>query len=149
MGIVINHPTKLTADDVFKQLNMGNLSTAHKDPILAGGPVQTERGFVLHTNGSKRWKTTQAISSDICLTTSQDILDDMAHDQGPEHSLIALGYAGWEAGQLEEEIAENAWLTLPAETDILFKTPIEHRASLAAAKLGIDLALIAPDAGHA
>ena len=73
----------------------------------------------------------------------------MAHDKGPAHSLVALGYAGWNAGQLEAEIAQNAWLTTPADSDIIFHTPIEKRASAAAAKLGIDLALISPDAGHA
>ena len=149
MGIVINHPLHLKLDEVFDHLNIEDITAKHPEYILAGGPVQTERGFVLHDNQEQHWEATQAISKDISLTTSQDILADMAHDKGPERSLVALGYAGWEAGQLEAEIAENAWLTAPASSDIIFNTPPENRASAAAASIGIDLALISPDAGHA
>ncbi|MGK0440865.1 MAG: putative transcriptional regulator [Pseudohongiellaceae bacterium] len=149
MGLVINHPLQLNLDDVFAHLNIEDITTAHTDHILAGGPVQTERGFVLHEQQSNlQWEGTQTIADDICLTTSQDILTDIAHNKGPEHSLVALGYAGWGAGQLEEEIAQNAWLTTPADNDIIFRTPIERRASAAAAQLGIDLTLISPQAGH-
>ena len=150
MGIVINHPLKLNLDDVFAHLQIDDISASRSDAILAGGPVQTERGFVLHEHSdNKQWQGTQTIANNICLTTSQDILNDMAHNQGPEHSLVALGYAGWSAGQLEAEIAQNAWLTTPADNDIIFRTPIEKRAKAAAAKLGIDLSLISPQAGHA
>ena len=150
MGLVINHPLELNLDDVFNHLNIEDIASKHSEHILAGGPVQTERGFVLHEQeADKHWESTQAIADGICLTTSQDILDDMAHDKGPEHSIVALGYAGWGAGQLEDEISQNAWLTAPADNDIIFRTPIEKRASAAAAKLGIDLSLISPDAGHA
>ena len=150
MGLVINHPLQLNLDDVFTHLNIEDITTSHPESILAGGPVQTERGFVLHEQQQdKKWEGTQNIAGDICLTTSQDILADMAHDNGPDHSIVALGYAGWGAGQLEEELAQNAWLTAPADNEIIFRTPIEKRASAAAAQLGIDLSLISPDAGHA
>lgn len=154
MGIVINHPLHLQLDEIFDHLKIENVTTTHPEYILAGGPVQTERGFVLHETPShqeqpKRWEGTQTISKRISLTTSQDILDDIAHDKGPERSIVALGYAGWGAGQLESEIAQNAWLTTPADSDIIFNTPIDKRASAAAASIGINLALISPDAGHA
>ncbi|WP_026244403.1 YqgE/AlgH family protein [Dasania marina] len=150
MGIVLNHPLQLNLDDIFAHLEIDDVSATRPDAVLAGGPVQTERGFVLHEHHQdKTWQGTQSLANNIYLTTSQDILDDMAHDRGPEHSLVALGYAGWGAGQLEAELAENAWLTTPADNDIIFRTPIEKRASAAAAKLGIDLSLISPQAGHA
>jgi putative transcriptional regulator len=116
---------------------------------MAGGPVEIERGFVLHRNSERQWESTLPISADICLTTSCDILEALAHSEGPEDSLVALGYAGWGAGQLEDELAANAWLTSPADSHIIFNTPIDERLRAAAAQLGIDLVLMAPGAGHA
>ena len=149
MGIVINHPLELSLDEILEHLDLGEIHLKRNDRILAGGPVQMDRGFVLHRRGIKEWQATMPVSDQIALTTSQDILSDIAHNEGPEDSLVALGYAGWAAGQLESEIADNAWLTMPADIDIIFKTPPEDRARVAAAKLGIDLALISPQAGHA
>jgi putative transcriptional regulator len=149
MGIVINHPLKLSLDDIFQQLNIKNPQHPHHEPILAGGPVNTERGFVLHNDVSHPWSSSLQVSDSICLTSSQDILNAIAHDEGPSQSLVALGYAGWGAGQLEEELAENAWLTVAADDDIIFNTPIAQRASSAASMLGIDLSLISSEAGHA
>ena len=107
------------------------------------------RGFILHRRTDDKWGSTVHVSDQIALTTSQDILSAIAHDQGPCDSLVALGYAGWEAGQLEQELGENAWLTLPADSHIMFNTPIDQRAAAAVAKIGVDLALISPLAGHA
>ncbi len=148
MGIVINHPLDLSLDQVFHHLEIKDIRSVHQDQILAGGPVHMNRGFILHRRTDDEWDSTVHISDQIALTTSQDILSAMANDQGPRDSLVALGYAGWAEGQLEHELAENAWLTLPADSHIIFNTPIEQRAAAAVAKIGVDLALISPHAGH-
>ena len=150
MGIVINRPLDLTLGDIFQHLDLrADHSHRRDEPVLAGGPVQTERGFVLHMPTRERWEATLTLTDTLALTTSRDILDALAQDRGPQRALVALGYAGWGAGQLEEELAANAWLTLPADTDLIFDTPYEQRLSSAAARLGIDLRLLAPGAGHA
>lgn len=149
MGIVINRPAGIALGEILEQLKLDGDLAHTEDPVMVGGPVQTDRGFVLHPADDQRWEATLPISDEISLTTSADILDALAHNRGPQLSLVALGYAGWGAGQLEEEIAANSWLTIPADSEIIFNTPIEKRLNAAAAKLGIDLALIAPGAGHA
>jgi putative transcriptional regulator len=149
MGIVINRPAGIALGEILEQLDIDGELSHLDDPVMVGGPVQTDRGFVLHRHDDRRWDATLSISDEISLTTSVDILDALAHDRGPHASLVALGYAGWDAGQLEEEIAANSWLTIPADSNIIFDTPIAERLDAAAAKLGIDLALIAPGAGHA
>ncbi|MFT5690866.1 MAG: putative transcriptional regulator [Oceanicoccus sp.] len=148
MGIVINHPLDLSLDEIFSHLEITDISSPHSEQILAGGPVHMDRGFVLHRNTGDNWDSTLKISSQVALTTSQDILTAIAHNEGPTESLVALGYAGWGAGQLESELAENSWLTAPADCSIIFNTPISQRAKAAAAILGVDLALISPQAGH-
>jgi len=148
MGIVVNHPLELSLEEVFEHLKIGDLQYRHSDKVLAGGPVHMDRGFVLHSHCQQQWQSTLELSEQLSLTTSQDILTAIAHHRGPRQSLVALGYAGWGAGQLEQELADNAWLTTPADSDIIFNTPIEQRAKAAAATLGVDLALIAPQAGH-
>jgi putative transcriptional regulator len=116
--------------------------------VLQGGPVQTDRGFVVHHVGG-RWEHTRQISSRIHVTTSPDILNAMALGSGPQTALVALGYAGWGAGQLESELAQNAWLTAPCDERILFDTPYEQRWRAAGRLLGIDLAIMSPQVGHA
>jgi putative transcriptional regulator len=113
-----------------------------------GGPVQTERGFILH-NQPDAWQSTLRIDGSIGLTTSRDILEAIARNEGPEHALIALGYAGWGSGQIEHEITQNAWLSGPADIDLMFSTPVEQRWSRAAGLLGVDLTLLSREAGHA
>jgi putative transcriptional regulator len=147
MGIVINQPANLSYQALFSQLQL-NEDYQDESPLLMGGPVQKERGFVLHTT-EKEWTSTLRVSSDIALTGSKDILDDIANHQGPQSALIALGYAGWDAGQLEEEIAQNSWLTVPAEKHIMFDTPLDQRWTSSAKQLGIDLNLLSSNAGHA
>ncbi|HUH38561.1 MAG TPA: YqgE/AlgH family protein [Spongiibacteraceae bacterium] len=149
MGIVINQPLQVCLDEIFEHLDMDGDCRHDNEPIMAGGPVQTDRGFVLHRPTGQQWDSTLVIADDVAMTTSKDILEAMARGAGPEQALVALGYAGWGAGQLEEELARNAWLTLPADSRIIFDTPIEQRAQLAVGQLGIDLHLIAPGAGHA
>ena len=147
MGIIINQAVSMTRAELFHHLQLNN---NYKDdsPLLAGGPVQKERGFVLHT-GKKTWESTLAISEEISITGSKDILTDIANHQGPEDVLIALGYAGWDAGQLEAEIAANSWLTVPAKKATIFDVPIEDRWRAAAQQLGIDVNLLSAQAGHA
>lgn len=149
LGIIINRPLQMRLADVFEQLKMPTTTGMHaQQQVLQGGPVQTDRGFVVHYAGG-HWEHTRQVSSRIQVTTSPDILDAMARGGGPETALVALGYAGWGAGQLETEIAQNAWLTVPCDERILFDTPYEHRWRAAGRLLGIDLATISPHVGHA
>jgi putative transcriptional regulator len=149
LGIVINRPLPMTFGEVFKQLG---LDAAHSkvasDPVLAGGPVQTDRGFVLHTPGPL-WDSTLPVSDWLHLTTSRDILDALARGEGPPSALIALGYAGWDAGQLEAEVAQNAWLTVAAHDRLVFETALDDRWEAACQLLGVNLLHLSSDAGHA
>ena len=149
MGIVINQPLDLSVEEIFEHLQI----TARQDfstmPVMAGGPVQIDHGFVLHRKCEKTWEASLKVTPEITLTTSRDILRAIANDKGPNDHLIALGYAGWAAGQLEQELADNSWLTMPANSDIIFCTPADQRLGAAAASLGIDMNLISGEAGHA
>lgn len=150
MGLVINLPMELTLGEIYQQLDLATDHQSANQSAMAGGPVSTERGFVLHPNNDRqRWQSTLAVSPSVALTASKDILESMSKGEGPAHYLVALGYAGWEKGQLEQEIADNAWLTVPADEQIIFHTPAEQRWSAAARDLGIDLNLISNTAGHA
>jgi putative transcriptional regulator len=149
MGIVINRPMELHLADIFEQLEI-QVSTLQiaEQPVYLGGPVQSDRGFVLH-DSSTVWSSTLRINSEISVTTSLDILEAIAADKGPSKSLVALGYAGWGAGQLENELAQNAWLSGPAKSDIIFNCPSQERWQAAADLLGVDLNLLSGDPGHA
>jgi putative transcriptional regulator len=149
LGIVINRPLQLQLGGLFEQLEViGADPSVAKNPVLLGGPVGPEKGFVLH--GSKySFENSLQVSGDINLTFSRDVLDSLAAGTGPDKSLVALGYAGWEPGQLEYEMLANSWINVPATTDIVFDTPFADRWSAAAETLGIDISRIAPDAGHA
>ncbi len=149
LGIVINRPLKLSLAGLFEQLDVADPDPiVAKAPVLLGGPVGPDKGFVLHDHGHS-FENSIAVSGDIHLTFSRDILDAMATGSGPNRSLVALGYAGWEARQLENEMLANSWINVPATTDIVFDLPFAERWSAAAATLGIDISRIAPDAGHA
>lgn len=149
LGIVINRPLDLTLAGLFEQLDVENPNVqAAERPVLMGGPVGPERGFVLHNPGIA-FENSLEVSSDIHLTLSRDVIDAMATGEGPEQSLVALGYAGWEPGQLESEILANSWLNVPATPGIVFETPFNDRWMSAARTLGIDISQISPDAGHA
>jgi putative transcriptional regulator len=149
LGIVINRPTGVQLGELLEHLGLqaggGNIS---EQPVFLGGPVQQDRGFVLHRPAGQ-WDSSLRIADDVVLTTSQDILAAITKAQGPQDYLVALGYAGWGPGQLEEEMAENAWLSGPASADIMFGQPSEWRWRNAAALLGVDLSLLPSDAGHA
>jgi putative transcriptional regulator len=148
MGIVINRPLDLRLGDILTHMDIIAIPETVELPVFQGGPVQTERGFVVHEPLGD-WDATLQVSEQIGVTASQDVLASIAAGQGPQRSLIALGYAGWGAGQLEREMAENAWLSGPATAEVLFDTPIERRWAAAAALLGVDVNLLSGDAGHA
>jgi putative transcriptional regulator len=149
LGIIINRPLKMKLGDVFEQLKLTSEDPVlRKLPVLQGGPVQQDRGFVIH-KAIGSWDSTVKVSNQIHVTTSPDILDALARGSGPDTIVLALGYAGWQAGQLEAEIVQNAWLTTPADDRVLFDTPFEQRWHAAGRLLGVDLATISPVAGHA
>ena len=149
MGIVINRPLDLALGEVLLQMSL-KASTLEIEniPVYQGGPVQTDRGFVIH-RPEEKWKSSIIVSDEISVTTSRDILQSIAEGNGPDKSLVALGFAGWGAGQLEQEIMDNAWLNGPADSDIIFKTPCVQRWQRSAALLGIDIDQISLDVGHA
>ena len=149
LGIVINRPLDMNLAGLFEQLDVENPdAAASQNPILLGGPVAPEHGFVLH-NPIKAFENSLSVSDDIHLTLSRDVLDAMAAGQGPDKTLVALGYAGWGAGQLEDEMLANSWLNVPATPEIVFDTPFSERWMSAARSIGIDISQISPDAGHA
>jgi putative transcriptional regulator len=149
IGIVINQPLDLSLADVLKQMDINMIDpTIGKLPVLCGGPVHPERGFVLHSPGGS-WRSSLDMSSEICVTTSRDILQAIAQNQGPEKMIISLGYANWTAGQLEQEVVNNFWLTCPADPEILFKLPFGERWAAALHSLGIDITKLSSDTGHA
>ena len=149
LGIIINRPLPMTLDEVFAQLALDNRDAGLGERIvLKGGPVQTDRGFVVHRAGGT-WDSTLKVSDDIHVTTSRDVLAALASGAGPRDAFVALGYAGWQAGQLEEEIRANAWLNVPASDAIVFSLPFEDRWHAAGRLLGIELNRLGSAAGHA
>lgn len=148
MGIVINRPMDVDLGDVLEHMNIeAQDPMANRLPIFEGGPVQRERGFVIHQPAGQ-WDAMLNVGDDLGITTSRDILGAIADGRGPKKVLIALGYAGWGAGQLEQEMAENAWLSTPADNSIIFNISPEQRWHAAAARLGVDLTLLSSEAGH-
>lgn len=149
MGLIVNRPSGLNLADILDQLRPDEPGdpASQQLPIFAGGPVQTDRGFVLHP-ANAQFQATLSLG-DLGVTTSQDVLFAIADGYGPRQHLIALGYAGWEPGQLEAELVDNAWLSCPAQSHILFDLPYEQRLAAAAASLGVDLRLLSSQVGHA
>ncbi len=145
-GLVINKPLQLTLSDLFGEDKFKGLDSS-RVPVMDGGPVRQDSVFFLHEAGME-YKFTQQISSEISLTTSEDFISSLAKGEGPSNAITAMGYAGWDNGQLEREISENVWLLAPAKAEIIFGTPCEERAQKAAALLGIDLNLVSSNAGH-
>ena len=150
LGIIINRPLDIQLGEVFRQLSFNVLDGDQADrPVLGGGPVQPGMGFVLHKSDDDYESTLDNSGADIKVTMSKDILSALAQGQGPQPSLVALGYAGWEAGQLESELANNAWLSAPADPAIVFDTPFPERWAAAAALLGVDISQLSSYSGHA
>ncbi len=152
-GITINRETDITVDEIISQMETDKKealeqNTAKSQSVYLGGPVQQGRGFILH-KPLGNWSSTLKINDRMALTTSRDILEAIARNEGPKQAMIALGYAGWGAGQLEQELASNTWLNCPAEEQIIFNTPASKRWQAAADLLGINLQLLSNESGHA
>jgi putative transcriptional regulator len=172
MGLIINMPVNITLFDLLKQIEENDKELANEDKstpeaettqvseesisldhsleqlVLSGGPISQNRGFVLHRT-QPGWSSSLALNDDIMITTSKDILLALGTNKAPEQFMVTLGYAGWGPGQLETELQANSWLTIDADSDILFNTPIEQRWQKATEKLGIDIAHLSSDIGHA
>jgi putative transcriptional regulator len=149
LGLVVNRPTEMTLQSLLEQVSIPFTSEQLKAiPIHFGGPVQVDRGFVLHMPLGQ-WQSTLAVSQEVGLTTSKDILQAVARGEGPRQLLVTLGYAGWAPGQLEHELAQNAWLTVQAKAEVIFELPAEDRLPAAMSLLGIDFASLSEQAGHA
>ncbi len=150
MGLMLNRLSEYRLGDVLDQMSIAtDIETLAAAPVLLGGPVQPERGFVIHEPSGDEWDSTFHLSDELSLTTSRDILAAMARGEGPKRALVALGYAGWGEGQLEAELQDNAWLAVGADRAILFDTPLEQRWSSAARLMGVDVTLLTDYAGHA
>ncbi len=154
MGVVINRPIELNVASLFKQMKLEiEFSPFLEKPLHFGGPVQQERGFILHTPHAE-YNSTLLVNNSIALTTSKDILEAAANHDAPEKMLIALGYAGWTAGQLEDEISKNAWLNMETQQinqlhTLIFDTPNDDKFDLAMRMMGLNLANLSDIAGHA
>ncbi|WP_440054054.1 YqgE/AlgH family protein [Pseudoalteromonas sp. T1lg65] len=150
MGLVVNHPINVTVGELLDQIDINNdkQSIAAKASVFAGGPVHTDRGFVLHTP-KHGYASSQELSSDIMMTTSKDVLASLTSNHCPDGFIITLGYAGWVSGQLEKELKENSWLVVEADPEIIFNTPPEKRWEKAVQMLGIDVAQLSNEIGHA
>jgi putative transcriptional regulator len=149
LGLLINRPMDLDLGALFERIELSLAGTdIGASPVLFGGPVQTDRGFVLHRPVGN-WSSSLRVTDEVALTSSKDVLEAVAAGTGPEQLLVTLGYAGWGPGQLEDEIAHNAWLTAPADAQLLFDVPVDKRLARAFALLGIDPAFLSSEAGHA
>lgn len=149
LGLVVNRPIDLTLKALFERLSLGLEQRDLGDaPVYFGGPVQTDRGFVLHAPPGD-WQSTLRVREAIGLTTSKDILEAVGRGEGPQRMIVTLGYAGWSPGQLEHEISQNAWLTVEASDAIIFDVPAEERLPAAMELLGLDFARLSEEAGHA
>ncbi len=153
LGLVINKPIDIKLRNLFEKVDL-NLDREElaEQPVYFGGPVQTERGFVLHeklddTNAA--YSSTLSVPGGLDMTTSKDVLEAMAQGTGPKRVLVTLGYSGWAAGQLEDEIGRNGWLTVDAQPEVIFDTPVERRYDRAIELLGIDPRMLSQEAGHA
>src|SRR5690554_1799602 len=150
LGLVVNRPTDITVGDLLQRIELDlalEIGPVKDAPVFFGGPVQTDRGFVLHVPAGSYASSVHL--GNMTLTTSRDILQDVSKGQGPERMMVSLGYAGWGAGQLESELAGNAWINVAATQEILFDVLAEQRYEAALAQLGIDPAMLTGEAGHA
>ena len=150
LGIVINKPLQASVADIFDELDIVcdiDKNLVRQKKLLAGGPVEQDKGFIIH-DSDNRWESSIAITSQITICTSKTILNDIAGGAGPKNYLVALGCAGWDSGQLEEEISANTWITVPANAELIFSNNYSSKIDEAAALLGIDLLQISPETGH-
>lgn len=149
LALILNKPLAMRMGEIFEQLEIQiDAGPLAERKVLRGGPMQTDRGFVVHPAGGE-WDSTLKVSERIHVTTSRDILAAMARGAGPQEAVVALGYAGWDGGQLEDEIRANAWLNAPVDRGILFDLPYEARWEAAGRLIGVDLSRISTTSGHA
>jgi len=150
LGLVINRPTDIDLKSLFDRIDLSlEIEPLQHLPVYFGGPVQTERGFVLHDSTEHHYTSSISIPGGLEMTTSKDVLEAVAQGQGPARFLLTLGHAGWGAGQLEDEISRNGWLTVEAEPAVMFDTPAEQRFEAALLLLGVTLSMLSGEAGHA
>jgi putative transcriptional regulator len=152
LGLVINRPSDINVGELFTKVELslaGAAPATGEQIVLLGGPVQAERGFVLHESANQAYSSSLAIQGGLEMTTSRDVLEAISQGAGPKRVAIMLGYSGWSPGQLEDELAHNGWLTVEASSDVIFETPIEERFTRALALLGIDAGFLSAQAGHA
>jgi len=147
MGVIINQPSELSLNSVFDQLDLAYGNHQPHNQVLVGGPVRPDQGLVIHRERGN-WASTMSVASELHITTSKDIIEALA-DDGLEDAQLAFGYAGWGEGQLDEEVSNNLWLTMPADISIIFDTPVEQRWAAVEKQLGVDLNLLSMTAGHA
>jgi putative transcriptional regulator len=149
MGLLVNRLSDYRLSEILAQMQISDVRPDFPDrPVLAGGPVQTDRGFVLH-GGTVDWDSTLRINETLAVSTSRDVLEMIAAGKGPAQFLLTLGFSGWGPGQLESELADNAWLTVPADDELLFDVPLDLRWQTANARLGVDPGQLTGYAGHA
>ncbi|MDP1698081.1 MAG: YqgE/AlgH family protein [Xanthomonadaceae bacterium] len=149
MGLLVNRLSDYRLSEILAQMQISDVQPDFPDrPVLAGGPVQTDRGFVLH-GGTVDWDSTLRINETLAVSTSRDVLEMIAAGKGPAQFLLTLGFSGWGPGQLESELADNAWLTVPADDELLFDVPLDLRWQTANARLGVDPGQLTGYAGHA
>jgi putative transcriptional regulator len=157
LGLVINKPIEIKLKSLFEKVDLSlDRDDLADTPVYFGGPVQTERGFVLHerlggegSEGGQHYNSTLAMAGGLEMTTSKDVLEALSHGAGPSKILVTLGYSGWGAGQLEDEMSRNSWINVEADADIIFNTPVEQRYDRALALLGIDARMLSQSTGHA
>ncbi|MET0382506.1 MAG: YqgE/AlgH family protein [Burkholderiaceae bacterium] len=152
LGLMINKPVDIRLRNLFEKVDLALSSDElGQQPVFYGGPVQTERGFVLHEReeGAAQYSSTLSVPGGLEMTTSKDVLEAMAHGGGPRRVLVTLGYSGWATGQLEEELGRNGWLNVDAVPEIIFDTPVGQRYDRALGLLGIDPRMLSQEAGHA
>lgn len=150
LGVIINKPTDMTLQVLFERIDVPVVTVlpAVAEPVMFGGPVQDDRGFVLHSPGTP-YSSSLKVNDEIAFTTSIDVLQAVAAGDGPQRMLVSIGYSGWSPGQLENEIGRNGWLTVAADAAIVFDVPVEQRYVAAMKLLGIDPLMLASEAGHA
>ena len=148
MGIIVNRPSHVTLVELVAQLGISKGATPIDSVVMEGGPVEVERGFILHS-ADQRFDASLDLGCGIMLSSAREVLEAIADSDGPDEYLVALGYAGWDAGQLEDEIRLNSWLTVPASPDLVFETPYEERWQAAARSIGINPAKLSLHAGNA
>ena len=148
MGIIVNRPSQVSLIELIAQLGIDKGSTPTDAVVMEGGPVDVARGFILHSD-DVAFEASLALADGLMMSSAREVLEAIASGAGPAEYLVALGYAGWDGGQLEDEVSDNAWLTCPADRKIIFEVPFDERVREAANSLGIDFSLISGQAGHA